>query len=350
MPKISIVVPVYNVEQYLKEALDSLVNQTMKDLEFVCVDDGSTDKSLEILKQYAEKDPRFVIISQQNQGAGIARNNGLKAVSGKYVTYLDPDDWFELNAMEVLYQKLQETNAVALQFDWINRYDNEYSSVHKSVEYSKFADRIKTFCGINIAEKGFFDWCEYKSTFFNFSGGTWGRIYLTSFIKENNIRSSEIPIGEDRLFGVMSLFYAPKVYYCEKFLYNYRIRSNSLCRRQSEKYFYCPFICYDEIEEFFKSKNCFDDFRKQFNQSKIGFFKMIYYLLPKNKRKEYKNLCRKRLSRDLFKNIFRLKQSFIKNIFSVENSFRHDGLYKQIVLFGFSIEIKKNANLQRKSL
>ena len=111
MPKISIVVPVYNVEQYLKEALDSLVNQTMKDLEFVCVDDGSTDKSLEILKQYAEKDPRFVIISQQNQGAGIARNNGLKAVSGKYVTYLDPDDWFELNAMEVLYQKLQEVQS-----------------------------------------------------------------------------------------------------------------------------------------------------------------------------------------------------------------------------------------------
>ena len=104
MPKISVIIPVYNVEKYITQCLESLVNQTMNDLEFVCVNDGSTDNSLNILKNYAEKDSRFVIINQTNQGAGVARNTAIKAAKGEYLVCLDPDDWFELNAMEVLYK------------------------------------------------------------------------------------------------------------------------------------------------------------------------------------------------------------------------------------------------------
>lgn len=341
MPKISIVLPVYNVEKYLPECIESLVNQTLNDLEFIFIDDGSTDNSLQIIQDYAKNDSRFVIISQKNQGPGIARNMGLKLAKGEYVTCLDPDDWFEFNAMELLYKKLKQTNAEVLQFDWICRYDNAYASAHKSIGYSTFKDRLKKHCGIDISENDFFDWRKHKNKFFNFSGGTWGRIYSSKFIIENNIRFSEIPIGEDRLFGVMTLYYSPKIYYLNEYLYNYRIRGNSLCRRQSEKYFYCPFVCYDEIEEFLKSKGCFDDLEEQFNAQKVGFFKMIYYLLPQSKRKEYKILCKKRLSKDMFKKVFRLKESFIKNIFSVENVYRYNGLYKQIVIFGFPIEIKK---------
>ncbi len=338
MPKISIVLPVYNVEKYLPECIESLVNQTLNDLEFIFIDDGSTDNSIKILEGYAKNDSRFVIISQKNQGPGIARNMGLKLAKGEYVTCLDPDDWFELNAMEVLYKKLKETGAVALQFDW-KSWDEITNSSYFC--HNSFEERIIKLGCSDILKSGYFDWRTYKSLFFILSGGTWGRIYSTKFIRENNIRFSDIFIGEDRLFGVMTLICAPKIYYLNEFFYNYRIRSSSLTRKPSERYFNCPFVCYDEIEEFLKSKGCFEDLKEVFYSSRISFYRMVFNLLPNSRKKEYKKLCRKKLPYEDYKNVFKLKESFIKNIFSIENVSRHDGRYKQIVIFGFPIEIKK---------
>lgn len=93
MIKASIILPVYNVEKYLPRCLDSLLNQTLNELEFICIDDGSTDKSLDILRRYARKDSRFIIVTQENQGSGVARNKGLQLAKGKYIAFLDPDDW-----------------------------------------------------------------------------------------------------------------------------------------------------------------------------------------------------------------------------------------------------------------
>ena len=93
MPKISVIIPVYNVEKYLRECLDSLLNQTFKDIEIICVNDGSTDGSLNILNEYASKDSRFIIINQNNQGLSAARNNGLNVAKGDYVAFLDSDDY-----------------------------------------------------------------------------------------------------------------------------------------------------------------------------------------------------------------------------------------------------------------
>ena len=96
MTKISAILPVYNVEQYIKDSLDSIINQTMDDIEIICVNDGSLDNSLQVLEEYAQKDARIKIISQENQGQGIARNNGLKIANGEYITFIDPDDWLML--------------------------------------------------------------------------------------------------------------------------------------------------------------------------------------------------------------------------------------------------------------
>ena len=92
-PLISIIIPVYNVEQYLDECMKSLINQTLKDIEIICINDGSTDNSLEILKGYAEKDDRIKIIDKENGGYGIAMNMGLKAATGEYIGILEPDDY-----------------------------------------------------------------------------------------------------------------------------------------------------------------------------------------------------------------------------------------------------------------
>ena len=102
MINVSIVIPVYNVEKYLKQCLESVVNQTLDKIEVICINDGSTDNSLNILKEYEKKYNNIIIIDQENKGPGFARNIGMKRASGKYIYFLDSDDYIELNAMEIL--------------------------------------------------------------------------------------------------------------------------------------------------------------------------------------------------------------------------------------------------------
>lgn len=111
MPKISVIIPVYNVEQYLPQCLDSLKNQILSDLEFICINDGSVDGSLDILQAYAAEDHRFVIINQKNRGQGYARNKGLEAASGEYIGFVDPDDWVEPDMYEQMYNLAEKYNA-----------------------------------------------------------------------------------------------------------------------------------------------------------------------------------------------------------------------------------------------
>ena len=104
MINVSIVIPVYNVEKYLKQCLESVVNQTLDKIEVICINDGSTDNSLNILKEYEKKYNNIIIIDQENKGPGFARNIGMKRASGKYIYFLDSDDYIELNAMEICFK------------------------------------------------------------------------------------------------------------------------------------------------------------------------------------------------------------------------------------------------------
>ena len=111
MPNISVIMPVYNQEKYLNECLDSVLRQTFQDIEIICVDDGSSDSSPSILKQYAKKDSRVRVLFQENQGAGSARNHGFSVANGKYVIFLDSDDIFEEKLLEKLFTKIEKTNS-----------------------------------------------------------------------------------------------------------------------------------------------------------------------------------------------------------------------------------------------
>ena len=106
--KISIIVPVYNVEKYLRECLDSLINQTLEDIEIICVNDGSTDSSPQILEEYASRDSRIRVFHQENQGVSVAYNYGIKQVKGKYFTIVDSDDWIREDSCELLYETIEK--------------------------------------------------------------------------------------------------------------------------------------------------------------------------------------------------------------------------------------------------
>lgn len=109
--KVSIIVPVYNTEAYLERCLKSLVNQTLKDIEIICIDDGSKDNSVAILKKYSQLDKRIKIIEQENLGVSVARNNGLKLATGEYIGFVDSNDWIDLDFYEKLYNAAKKYDA-----------------------------------------------------------------------------------------------------------------------------------------------------------------------------------------------------------------------------------------------
>lgn len=127
---ISIIVPVYNVEPYIAKSLDSLLNQTMKDIEIICVNDGSKDSSLQILHEYSAKDDRILVIDQPNSGVSTARNNALKKVRGEYYMFVDSDDWLDLDTCEVAYNYAKQADADCLMFSYTKEFENHSTVNH----------------------------------------------------------------------------------------------------------------------------------------------------------------------------------------------------------------------------
>ncbi len=121
-PKISIIVPVYNVEKYLSQCLDSLAGQTLKEIEIICVNDGSKDSSLDVLQKYASSDSRIIVLDQANAGVSVARNNALKLVKGEYYMFVDSDDWLEAESCEIAYNVAKKEDADCLMFSYTKEF------------------------------------------------------------------------------------------------------------------------------------------------------------------------------------------------------------------------------------
>ena len=138
MIKVSVIIPVYNAEKYLEECLDSLLRQTFTDMEIICVDDGSTDSSAEILKRFQEKDRRIRVLFQENQYAGIARNNGMKIAQGEYLLFLDADDFFEDTLLEKIYSQGKKMGADIVLFG-AKQYNRKMGCVSPASWYLKTA-------------------------------------------------------------------------------------------------------------------------------------------------------------------------------------------------------------------
>ena len=131
--KISIIIPVYNTEEYIRECLDSVTNQTFKNFECICINDGSADNSLKILEEYAKSDSRFTVINlPENKGQGCARNEGLKVAKGEYITFIDSDDWVTNDYLEILYKTIEKYNTdfVAANFYIFNNVTRENSKLY----------------------------------------------------------------------------------------------------------------------------------------------------------------------------------------------------------------------------
>ncbi|WP_052211986.1 glycosyltransferase family 2 protein [Anaerovibrio lipolyticus] len=240
MPNISVVVPVYNVEKYLSECLDSLVNQTLKDIEIVCVNDGSTDNSLDILNSYAEKDSRIRIISTENHGYGHAMNTGFGAATGDYIGILESDDFTASNMYEELYKTAVANDADIVKSNYWN-YRGGKKELARSLKdgpYDKvFSPRHDT---IQI---------------FSYTPSIWSAIYRREFIVENGIRFNETPGAsfQDTSFNFMVLSCADRVVLKKDAYICYR-RDNESSSVNSLKKVYCVFDEYKYSNDFLVSR------------------------------------------------------------------------------------------------
>lgn len=220
---ISVIVPVYNVEKYLRMCMDSIVNQTYSNLEIICVNDGSKDSSRSILKEYEEKDKRIRVIDKKNGGLSDARNTGLQYVHGEYIMFVDSDDWLEVTACEkslkiakeyqvdvVMWPYMREFGHVSLQK---NIFDHDIFFDHKQTHEKIY----RRFFGLYEEELAHPENADAIVT-------VWGKLYRSDLILQNDVQFIDTKIigTEDALFNVQLFKYVETCYYTNDFLAHYR--------------------------------------------------------------------------------------------------------------------------------
>jgi len=222
-PNISVIIPVYNVEKYLPKCLDSVINQTLHNLEIICVNDGSTDNSLSILKKFALKDTRIKIIDQKNGGLSKARNVGISAAAGDYLYFLDSDDFIELDAMKNLFAESSKNDLDVLYFDGDPFYEDEnlkskYSGYmnyyHRNFNYSQVTD------GKTLYQKMYSANAFLPSACF--------QIIQRKYLLENGLSFLEGMIYEDNLFTFLTIINANRAKYIKKTYFHRRFRYDSI--------------------------------------------------------------------------------------------------------------------------
>ena len=259
MEKVSIIVPVYNVEKYLERCLESLINQTYRNIEILIVNDGSTDNSKKICEKYKEMDSRIRLINKKNQGLGMARNTGLEYITGKYVLFVDSDDYVERNLVELVYKIAEENNCDFVRF---HNYREDITTGEKKIRKSPL-------------EEGFYSKEDIKQKILlpiigvlpnqtgnDFVGmSVWRNLYRASVIRKENLKfvSEREFISEDVIFNISFFDVSSRAYVINIPLYHYIVNDNSLTAIYKKDRFDKEVIMYKKIESIVKEKNFSND-------------------------------------------------------------------------------------------
>lgn len=240
MCKVSILTPVYNVEKYLRQCLESLVKQTLTDVEFICINDGSKDKSFEILKEYATIDARFKIIDKQNSGYGDSMNAGLRVASGEYIGIVESDDFAEADMFEKLYEAAVNNDAEVVRSNFLNYWEN--------IEEKEELLKGEIYNTVFSPEKE-------KNRLFAFTPYIWSSIYKREFLLKNDIWFNPTPGAsyQDFSFNAKVLACAQRVYLLEDAFLHYR-RDNEASSVNSKGKVYCMFDEYAETKKYLMEK------------------------------------------------------------------------------------------------
>lgn len=255
--KISVIIPVYNVEDYLYVCINSILNQSYQDFEIICIDDNSTDSSLDILEYFTKKDSRIKLLkNNSNMGVGYSRNRGLDVAKGKYISFLDGDDWFSPNAFEILIEKVEKDNLDLLLFKNIVYYEEPTEFGNESYYDMEFMDEWDS--------RIFNHWILDKTKLFKMSNAAWNKLYLKSFLDRNEIRfPNENLIHEDNPFFYKVFTSAKRVSIINKYLHNRRRRPGSIMTLNNERLFDNIEIVYKILDVFLEDKYLYEYYKKE---------------------------------------------------------------------------------------
>ena len=316
MPKISIIIPVYNSEKYLRECLTSIEDQTLKDIEIICVDDGSNDNSINILKEYADKDSRVKLLKQNHLGSGCARNNGIKNATGEFIIFMDSDDLYpENNILENLYNAAKENNVKICGGEF------SYFSADNPELIQDFA---LTEDGYKFDKTGIIDYQNYQ-----FDYGFHRFIYSRQFLLENNIFFPPYKRFQDPPFFVNAMILAKQFYALQQITYAYRTdnrvkwdseKTNDMLCGILDNFKYAYHNQCDKLAEY-----TFERFKAHYNNVVNTFnFRSIYLIYKMTKYSAHKKYFMKKI---------------LEFIFYLGNS--RDKSHKVIKILGLRISIRR---------
>lgn len=229
---VSIIIPIYNAEKYLAECMESILSQTYRNIEIICVDDGSTDKSAEMIKVFQEKDKRIRLVQQENQYAGVARNHGFDRAKGRYVMFLDADDYFDRFLIEKMVSAIHE-NSADIAVCASGGFDEESKKVHELAGALKFD---------LLPEKDVFSKKDIPEHIFQLTAGwAWDKMYRAEFIRENQIRFQNIRAANDELFVDIAYAQAERITAVKEALVTHRTNVVSSIEYTRERYWRCGY-------------------------------------------------------------------------------------------------------------
>ena len=280
--KVSVIMPVYNADDYIRQAIETVLSQTLTDFELICVDDGSTDKSVEIIKSYAKKDARIQLIEMNHIGISTARNKGLLKSTGEYVIFLDADDFYEETLLEKLYNtaKEQDLDIVATGFDL---YDTKKARFIKSAE----EEHGNIYIHQTVASKNEFPDFILQST----TGYVWNKLFRSAFLKEKEILfAPELYVFEDVYFVCCALSLADRVTRIWETLVHHRIYHAQHRAKIFKKHFDQVPVVYLKVKEFLMRHGMYIPLAKSFLNFSASRCYKIFHLIPLDKKDDFWNL------------------------------------------------------------
>lgn len=275
--KVSVILPVYNVGKYLRESLDSLINQTLKDIEIICVNDGSTDDCYEILEEYKAKDARIKVIHKENKGTGAARNDGLRLATGECIGFVDPDDWVKPNMFERLYGIIKDEN-VDIAMCMPDGYDEKNK---KNAPFPYFVDENFN----NIPVKEVFN--RETLSPFAYPMCVWNKLYTKELFDKNGIDFAEGLDFEDHKVIFGTLLTAEKIYFIKEKLYVYRYNREGSVLTDNNARLIDHIEIFNIVEKIMKETGTSEKLRDDFLTYKVHNLLYYYGMIKEEYKKDY---------------------------------------------------------------
>ncbi len=286
MIKISIIVPVYNVELYLRRCLDTIINQTLNEIEIILVNDGSSDNSLDICRYYERLDSRIIILDKKNEGVSSARNEGLKVARGEYIGFVDPDDWIDFNMYESMYTKAKTGNYDIVMCNYfLERKISEKVEINLSKKKFIGNDEILEWIIKNMIAP-----VDLNSNQICIAGAVWRMIFRRNIILSNSICfKRNLMYGEDLIFSIESLVNCNRVYILDEYYYHYFKREGSATNIYRYNHFEEMLELEENIVEILKERQLYSEFENRVNiRHYLNYISQIQNLLKKGCPYSYK--------------------------------------------------------------